>query len=43
VITRGKKIPIKVNVKLVGIQLPQIKTAAQNTMIMEIPRKEEMR
>ena len=41
--SREKKIPVKVNVKLAVIQLPQMKTVAQKTMIMEIPRKKEMK
>ena len=40
---RERKIPVKVNVKLAVMQLPQMKTMAQKTMIMEIPRKKEMK
>ena len=41
--SREKKMPMKVNVKRAVIQLPQKKTVAQNRMIMEIPRKKEMK
>ena len=39
--SREKKIPVKVNVKLAVIQLPQMKTVALKTMVMEIPGKKE--